>query len=135
MGNTALTDRPTASGVRPVLLEGAKVHVTSGPYEGRMAYVVGHTFASDGDYLQFNTAGHPKRMFAKVERYLLKTRDSRAERISATPDEVTPLSDIDGWARGAAPEEAEGGEGFENQKIKAANEAAMKAAEEDDEED
>lgn len=109
----------TAAGVRPVLPEGQRVQVVSGPFTGRMGHVIGHDFASDNDYLQYHTAGHPKRQFAKVERYKLKTRDSRAEQISATPEEVTPLSDIEGWGRGAAPEEAPGGEGFEDQKLKA----------------
>jgi low affinity Fe/Cu permease len=110
-------------GVKPILLEGQTIEVTSGPFAGRMGVVLRQNFASDADYLQFNTAGHPKRMFAKVDSYIVKTRDSRNEQISVSANDAKALDSIDGWARGQAPEEAPGGEGFENQLLKAQREA------------
>lgn len=95
---------PESEGVQPVLLEGQTVHVIEGEHAGvggRMAYIIGHTFASDADYLQFHTAGHPKRMFAKVESYQVETRDGRNEKFSVTPDEIRPLDSTNGWGRGS----------------------------------
>lgn len=97
---TSTVTDPASEGVLPVLLQGTRVQITKGEFEGRMAYVVRQEFASDADHVQFNTSGHPKRMFAKVDRYILKTRDARNEQISAAPDEISPLDDIEGWGRG-----------------------------------
>jgi len=110
---TPVLDADRVRGVKPVLPEGERVVVTSGPNAGRSAVIVGHEFADDTAYLQYNTPNHPKRQFAKVTRYRLNTRDSRAERISATPDQIEARSTIEGWGRGWAPEEAPTGEGVE----------------------
>lgn len=96
---------PESMGVQPVLLEGQRVQVIAGEHTvgrgARMAYIIGHTFASDEDYLQFHTAGHPKRMFAEVETYQVETRDGRKERFSVTPEEIRTLEADNGWGRGS----------------------------------
>lgn len=95
---------PESEGVLPVFLEGQRVQVISGEHagvSGRMAYITGHHFASDEDYLQFHTAGHPKRMFAEVNTYLVETRDGRNERFSVKPEEIRPLESTNGWGRGS----------------------------------
>lgn len=119
---------PGSRGVKPVLLEGQTVEVTGGPYRGRMAVVRRHQFASDADLIQFMTPNHPKRMFAKVDKYVLWTRDARAELISVDASDVKPLDSIGGWARGQAPEEAPGGEGYD---ARVAQEEAEKASQEE----
>lgn len=98
------TDTKTSSkpvgGVLPVLLEGQRVQIIDGVNAGRMAFVLRHEFVSDKDHVQFNTPGHPKRMFAKVKNYIVKTRDARNETLSVTPEQIKPLDDIEGWGRG-----------------------------------
>lgn len=95
---------PESEGVQPVYLEGQTVQVIDGEHAGvggRMAFIIGHNFATDQDFLQFHTGGHPKRMFAKVDTYLVETRDGRNERFSVTPDEIRPLDSTNGWGRGS----------------------------------
>lgn len=129
MGTTDSTvEVPPGQGVLPVLLEGQTVEVTGGQFAGRMGVIMRQNFASDADYLQFHAPGHPKRMFAKVESYIVKTRDSRNELVSVQADDLKALDSVDGWARGQAPEEAPGGEGFE--RAKANREAEVEADEE-----
>src|SRR6516164_556768 len=75
----------------PVYLEGTRGRVKSGPYAGRMVFITGHTFDTTEDYLQFNTAGHPMRYFAKIKSYVVGTRDSRNEQLEITPDQFEEL--------------------------------------------
>lgn len=95
---------PESEGVMPVLLEGQRVQIINGPnagVSGRMAFITGHEFASNADYTQFHSPGHPKRMFAKVKTYLVETRDGRNEKFSVTPEEIRVLDTNNGWGRGS----------------------------------
>jgi hypothetical protein len=122
---------PGSKGVPPVLLEGQTVEVTGGEYKGRMGVVRRHQFATTADLIQFMTPAHPKRMFAKVDRYVLVTRDSRNELISVPASDVKAIDSVGGWARGQAPEEAPGGEGFEARKRQEEKEAEEASENED----
>lgn len=101
MGSVTKIKSKPVGGVLPVLLEGQRVQVTDGEHEGQMAYVLRQEFATDKDHVQFNTPSHPKRMFAKVANYIVRSRDANNETFSVTPDQIKTLDDIQGWGRGS----------------------------------
>lgn len=101
----ATTTEPTPTGNElnavPTLLEGTRVQITGdGDHAGRMAVVVGHEFDDDNERDKWFSPHHPLRAFAKAARYILQSRDAQNVRFTATPDEVKPLTTIDGWNRG-----------------------------------
>lgn len=87
-------------GVQPLLLDGTRVKVRQKDGPDRMAVIVHTTFASPEDSFQFHNAFGQDRMFAGVEYYTVKTRDSRNETLIAKPSEVRQLGTNEGWARG-----------------------------------
>lgn len=88
-----------ANSLTPRLYEGQRVTFVSGPEVGRMAYVVSVAYK---DAIQEMIASHGgvNARFAEVECYILRTRDGRTDTLVATPDQIRPLDDIEGWGRG-----------------------------------
>lgn len=84
----------------PTLLEGTRVEVTAGDYKGRMAAIERLEFDDDGELSKWYSAFHPLRRFAKPSAYIVRTRDAQNITISVKPDQVKPLDQIEGWARG-----------------------------------
>lgn len=100
----AFADRPAgpeSQGVMPVLLEGTKLQVVAGEYTGRMAYIVDINFATPEDEQRFHNPVGKKRNTAKVESYLVKTRDGRTDQFTVTPDQIRVLDQSNGWGRGS----------------------------------
>jgi hypothetical protein len=91
---------PEASAGRlPHLIDGQRVQVTSGQYEGRMASVSSVTY-TDAVQEMISRSGGPESRYAQASSYVLRTRDGRAEIISVSADQVSPLEPEDGWGRG-----------------------------------
>ena len=84
----------------PHLIDGERVRVTSGDYEGRMAYVMAVDYT---DTLQtlLSRAGGSEARFAEAEDYVCRTRDGRSDVFIATPDQLEPLDPNNGWGRGS----------------------------------
>lgn len=92
---------PESQGVLPVLVEGTRVQVIAGEYSGRMAYTIGINFASPEDEARFHNPHGTKRNTAKVDSYMVKTRDGRTDTFTVKPDEIRVLDETNGWGRGS----------------------------------
>jgi len=88
-----------AEGRIPHLIEGQRVRVKSGDFEGRMAYVLAVDY-KDVTQLLLSKAGVPEARFAEAEDYVCRTRDGREDVFIAKPDELEPLEPNNGWGRG-----------------------------------
>lgn len=83
----------------PRLYEGQRVTFIDGPEKGRMGFVQSVVFTDAVQQMMAST-GIPEARFAEVQSYIIRTRDGRSDVISAKPEEVKPLDDIEGWGRG-----------------------------------
>lgn len=92
-------DASAANSLTPRLFEGQRVTFVSGPEQGRMGFVSQVVFP-DAVQQMISTSGIPQARFAEVAQYIIRTRDGRSDIISATPDQIKPLDDIEGWGRG-----------------------------------
>lgn len=101
MSDSAVATPPESVGVLPVLVEGTRVQVIDGEYNGRMAYITTIEFATPEDFTRFRTPNHPQRNTAKVAHYIVKTRDGRSDTFSVTPNQIRELDETNGWGRGS----------------------------------
>jgi hypothetical protein len=82
------------------LLVGQRVQITGDhPEAGRMGLVQSILY-TDPIQAMIAAVGGVESRFAKVYQYVLLTRDGRSDTLTATPDQVKPLEENNGWGRG-----------------------------------
>lgn len=84
----------------PRLLDGARVLITKEGHENRPGVIIETNF-KDGEAAAAARSGVPSvAMFAEVDSYVVRTRDSRTDQLTLKPDEVKPWGVEQGWSRG-----------------------------------
>lgn len=84
----------------PNLLVGQRVQIVGDhPEAGRMG-LVQQIIHTDPIQAMIAHIGGAEARFAKVLQYVLLTRDGRSDTLVATPDQVKPLDENNGWGRG-----------------------------------
>lgn len=84
----------------PRLLDGARVILTKEGHENRPAVIIETTFKNDEEAAKARSGVPSVAMFAEVDSYTVRTRDSRTDVLSVKADEVKPWDVQQGWSRG-----------------------------------
>lgn len=93
-------DKAAENSSRERLYPGTRVYLTKEPHDGRPAVIMEVNFASDQDRRNAASGIPALSNHAEVESYIVRTRDSRTDRLEVSPEDVSVSSVPRGWGRG-----------------------------------